>query len=189
MSVNVIERVILQALLAADLVPADTYKDRWHTGQAIRELMSTRGQSFRGTKVTPSSRKVGHITSSQRIKARRVLIVDSGASLHLVDKKECTSTELSTLRRLPKAIELHTANGGIYADEEVRIHVDELGIWVWALALDDTPAVLSLGKLCTENNFRYEWEPSGSPYLQLADGPKIYLDVSQNVLGPSASCK
>ena len=42
-------------------------------------------------------------------------------------------------------------------NEEATVYVKELGIFLTMKVLEDTPAVLSLGKLCDENGYFYEW--------------------------------
>ena len=46
-----------------------------------------------------------------------------------------------------------------------RLYVKELGIFLTMKVLDDTPAVLSLGKLCDENGYSYEWINGQKPHL------------------------
>ena len=50
-----------------------------------------------------------------------------------------------------------TANGEVQAHEEATIYVKELDIVLTMKVLENTPAVLSLGKLCDENGNSYEW--------------------------------
>ena len=52
-------------------------------------------------------------------------MVDSGASMHMVCKKD-------------------------FAKEEATVYVRELDLFVTVMFLENTPAVLSLGKLCEE---------------------------------------
>ena len=53
-----------------------------------------------------------------------------------------------------------TANGEIQTNEKTQVYVLDLHIFVTVPLLEDTPAVLSLGKLCEEHGYTYEW-PSG----------------------------
>ena len=50
-----------------------------------------------------------------------------------------------------------TANGEVQTHEEAIVYVKELGIFLTMKVLENTPAVLSLGKLCDENGYSYEW--------------------------------
>ena len=72
---------------------------------------------------------------------------------------------------MKRPINLCTANGTILAEDETEIYIHELDITVTAVVLDNTEAVLSLGKLVRENKFRHVWDPDEVPYLQRG---KIY---------------
>ena len=50
-----------------------------------------------------------------------------------------------------------TANGEVQTHEEAIVYVKELDIFLTMKVLENTPAVLSLGKLCDENGYSYEW--------------------------------
>ena len=50
-----------------------------------------------------------------------------------------------------------TANGEVQTHEEATVYVKELDIFLTMKVFEDTPAVLSLEKLCDENGFAFEW--------------------------------
>ena len=58
-----------------------------------------------------------------------------------------------------------TANGVIRPDRGVQISIDDLNITTQALVLDNSPAVLSLGRLCQVSGFTFTWEPGSNPVL------------------------
>ena len=58
-----------------------------------------------------------------------------------------------------------TANGEVQTHEEATVYVKELDIFLTMKVLEDTPAVLSLGKLCDENGYSYEWINGQNPHL------------------------
>ena len=58
-----------------------------------------------------------------------------------------------------------TANGEVQTQEEAIVYVKELDIFLTMKILDDTPAVLSLGKLFDENGYSYEWINGQKPHL------------------------
>ena len=58
-----------------------------------------------------------------------------------------------------------TANGEVQTQEEAIVYVKELCIFLTMKVLDNTPAVLSLGKLCDENGYSYEWINGQKPHL------------------------
>ena len=58
-----------------------------------------------------------------------------------------------------------TANGEVQTHEEATVYVKELDIFLTMKVLENTPAVLSLGKLCDENGYSYEWINGQKPHL------------------------
>ena len=58
-----------------------------------------------------------------------------------------------------------TANGEVQTPEEATVYVKELDIFLTMTVLENTPAVLSLGKLCDENGYSYEWINGQKPHL------------------------
>ena len=87
----------------------------------------------------------------------REFVVDSGASTHMISKKDLNSAEMDTLTTSRSPWTVTTANGEVQRHEEATVYVKELGIFLTMKVLEDTPAVLSLGKLCDENGYSYEW--------------------------------
>ena len=47
----------------------------------------------------------------------------------------------------------------------MRVYVKELSIFVWAYVLECDVAVLSLGMLCDDEGFTYQWVPNNPPTL------------------------
>ena len=78
----------------------------------------------------------------------REFTVDSGASMHTVNKKDLTKAELETVRMSKKPTMVMTANSEVLAKEEATVYVRELELFVTLMLLENTPRVLSLGKLC-----------------------------------------
>ena len=58
-----------------------------------------------------------------------------------------------------------TANGEVQTLEEATVYVKELEIVLTMKVLENTPEVLSLGKLCDENGRSYEWINGQTPQL------------------------
>ena len=81
----------------------------------------------------------------------REFVVDSGASMHMVSKKDLSIAEMDTLTKSCSPTIVITANGEVQTHEEAIVYVKELGIFLTMKVLENTPAVLSLGKLCDEN--------------------------------------
>lgn len=171
MSVNVIERVLLSIFNSTTLLNA-RISDEWESGERLKHLKATRGKPFLSQEATPK-RIMAELPRAQHLHKLRTLIVDSGASLHLVDRNSLTKAERKTIRRMLEPIPLQTANGIVWAEEECDMYVHELKLKVNAIVLEDSPPVLSLGKLCNGNGFKYVWVPREIPYLETKNGTKF----------------
>ena len=82
--------------------------------------------------------------------------MDSGASMHMISKKDLSKAEMDTLTKSCCPTIVITANGEVETHEEAIVYVKEVDIFLTLKVLDDTPAVLSLVKLCDENGYSYE---------------------------------
>ena len=95
----------------------------------------------------------------------REFVVDSGASMHVISKKDLSDAEMDTLMKSCSPTIVITASGEVQTHEEATVYVKELGIFLTMKVLENTPAVLSLGKLCDENGYSNEWINGQKPYL------------------------
>ena len=85
----------------------------------------------------------------------REIVEDSGASMHIVSKRDLNSGELETMRTSRSPTTVMTANGEVQTREEATDNVQELDLFVTVMLLEETPAVLSLGKLCDDHGCTY----------------------------------
>ena len=106
----------------------------------------------------------------------REFVVDSGASTHMISKKDLSEAEMDTLTKSCSPTIVITANGEVQTHEEAIVYVKELDIFLTMKVLENTPAVLSLGKLCDENGYSYEWINGQKPHLI----KKRYSDTMQH---------
>ena len=95
----------------------------------------------------------------------REFVVDSGASMHMISKKDLSNAEMDTLTKSCSPTIVITANGEVQTQEEATVYVKELDIFLTLKVLENTPAVLSLGKLCDENGYSCEWINGQKPHL------------------------
>ena len=95
----------------------------------------------------------------------REFVADSGASMHMVSKKDLNKAELETVRISKSPTMVARANGEVPAKEEATVYVRELDLFVKVMLLENTPAVLSLGKLCEEFGYSYHWTSGRTPHL------------------------
>ena len=80
----------------------------------------------------------------------REFVVDAGASMHMISKKDLNDAEMDTLTKSCSPTKVITANGEEQTHEEATVCVKELDMFLTMKVLDNTPAVLSLGKMCDE---------------------------------------
>ena len=105
-----------------------------------------------------------HFASTLKLEERE-FVVDSGASMHTISKKDLSEAEMDTLTKSCSPTIVITANGEVQTHEEAIVYVKELDIFLTMKILENTPAVLSLGKLCDENGYSYEWINGQKPHL------------------------
>ena len=91
--------------------------------------------------------------------------MDSGTSMHMVSKKDLNSAELETMRISRNPTTEMTANGEVQTREETTENVKELDLFVTVMLLEETPAVLFLGKLCEDHGYTYYWTTGQKPQL------------------------
>ena len=107
----------------------------------------------------------------------REFLVDSRASMHMISKKEMRDAEMDTLTKSCSPTIVITANGEVQTHEEAIVYVKELDMFLTMKVLANTPAVLSLGKLCDENGYSYEWINGQKPQ----DGIRIICNTENFV--------
>ena len=93
------------------------------------------------------------------------IVVDSGASMHMVSKKDLNSAELETTRTSRSLTTVMTANGEVQTREEATVYGKELDVFVTVMLLEETLAVLFLGKLCEDHGHTYNWTSGQQPHL------------------------
>ena len=120
----------------------------------------------------------------------REFVVDFGASLHMISKKDLSDAEMDTLTKSCSPTVVITANAEVQTHEEATVYVKELDIFLTMKVLENTPAVLSLGNLCDENGYSYEWINGQKPHL-IKNGIRIPCNTENFVpivvLGLSSS--
>ena len=102
--------------------------------------------------------------------------MDSGASMHMISKKDLSKAEMDTLTKSCSPTIVITVNVEVQTHEEAIVFVKELDIFLTMKVLENTPAVLSLGKLCDENGYSYEWINVQKPHL-IKNGIRIICNT------------
>ena len=110
----------------------------------------------------------------------REFVVDSGASMHMISKKDLNDAAMDTLTKSCSPTIVITANGEVQTHEEATVYVKELDMFLTMKVLENTPAVLSLGKFCDENGYSYEWINGRKPHL-IQNGTRIQCNTEHFV--------
>ena len=92
----------------------------------------------------------------------REFVVDSGASMHVVSRKDFNSADLETVRVSKSPTTVVEANSEILTKRNMSKKLD---LFMTEMLLEDTPAVLSLGKLCEDHGYNYHWTSGQKPHL------------------------
>ena len=132
----------------------------------------------RATFLSPSESRC--LPASNLEPEEREFVVDSGASMHMISKKDLCDAEMDTLTKSCSPTIVITSNGEVQMHEEATVYVKELDIFLTMKVLENTPAVLSLGKLCDENGYSYEWINGQKPHLS-KDGIRIICNTENFV--------
>ena len=104
-------------------------------------------------------------------------ILDTGSCVDLVRRDELSAQETRRITAADSPQNLLTANGPTKADQEVSLYVDSCGANTQALVMDDSPYVLSLGKLVQDMKFSFEWKRGRPPVLISPNGRNIPIEV------------
>ena len=98
--------------------------------------------------------------------------------MHMISKKDLNDAEMDTLTK--SCSPTTVTNGEVQTHEEATVHVKELDIFLTMKVLENTPAVLSLGRLCDENGYSYEWINGQKPHL-IKNGIRIQCNTENFV--------
>ena len=137
----------------------DAREAAWKLAKSVLNLKERDRAAF----FSPSENRC--LSASNLKPEEREFVVDSGASMQMISKKDLSDAEMDTLTKSCSPTIVITANGEVQTHEEATVCVKELDIFLTMKVLESTPAVLSLGKLCDENVFSYEWINGQKPHL------------------------
>ena len=94
----------------------------------------------------------------------------------MISNKDLSDAEMDTLTKSCSPTRVITANGEVQTHEEAAVYVEKLDIFLTMKVIENTPAVLSLGKLCDENGYSYEWINGQKPHL-ITKGIRIQCNM------------
>ena len=147
--------------------------DAWNLAKNIYKLKGKDNATF----YSPAEEWVLPAASTKEPDERE-FVVDSRACMHMVSKKDLNSAELETMRTSRNPTTVMTANGEVQTREEAMGFVKELDLFVTVKLLEDTPAVLTLGKLCGDHGYSHEWTSGQKPQL-IKDGRRIQCSTGE----------
>ena len=102
---------------------------------------------------------------SMESKDNAMFIVISGASLHMTGDSSLSLQEKQTIRQTRHCLDIQDAKDIVRSAKEARVYIQELGTHLCVKSVEDSPLVLSLGRLC----------PDFEHYLRLATGEQPTL--------------
>ena len=100
--------------------------------------------------------------------------------MHMVSKRYLNSAELETMGTSKNPTTVMTANGEVQTREEATENVKELDLFVTVMLLEDTPACVSLGKLCENHGYAFFWTSGQKPHL-IKNGKRIISNFANYV--------
>ena len=100
--------------------------------------------------------------------------------------------ELETLTTSRSPTTVITANGEVQTHEEATVYVNELDTFLTMQIIENTPGVFSLGKLCDEHGYPYEWITGQKPHhiqngIRIQCSTENFVPIVSPVLSTSSS--
>ena len=100
--------------------------------------------------------------------------------MHMISKKDLSDAEIVALTKSCSPTIVITAKGELQTHEEATVYVKEMDIFLTMKVPENTPAVLSLGKLCDENGYSYAWIIGQKQHL-IYDGIRVQCNTENFV--------
>jgi hypothetical protein len=107
-------------------------------------------------------------------------IFDSGCGVDLVSKRDIKGFE-NRIRDADEPLVFRTANGRTEAESTIRIPRKEIGGSLNSYVLQNTPAVVSMGKRCMEVGCSFVWPSGEAPFLIDPKGRVTVFEVKDNI--------
>jgi hypothetical protein len=106
-------------------------------------------------------------------------LMDTGSGVDIVSRASVAGCKRFVTKNA--GITLMTANGELDASDEIEVYIKCVDTHVRLLVLDDSPNVLSTGKLCVDQGWGFHWHPfSKTPYMtKPGSGERVYMTVDQ----------
>ena len=106
----------------------------WRLAKSVLKLKEKNKAAF----LSPSENRCLPAPSNFKPEERE-FVVDSGASMHMISKKDLNSVEMDTLTKSCSPTIVIPANAEVQTHEEAAVYVNELDIFLTMKVLEDTP--------------------------------------------------
>ena len=110
----------------------------------------------------------------------REFVVDSGASMHMISKKDLSNAEMDTLTKSCCPTIVITANGEVQTHEEAIVYVKELDFFLTMKVLETRQQYYRSESFTIKTWYSYEWINGQKPHL-IKDGIRIICNTENFV--------
>ena len=104
-------------------------------------------------------------------------LADTGCAADLIGLSDMTADDLKYVTPAADPICFSSANGPVWATSTLPLQGVALMEEMSPFVMEQTPAVLSVGRRCTQEGYAFHWPPRKSPYFIKPDGEKILCEV------------
>ena len=139
----------VRLMSARQKLEARSHEETWHQERCARGAWNLANNIYKlknadkATRYTSVEARAMPAPTSKRPEERK-FVVDSGASMRMLSKKDLSSDELDTLRRSRNPITVVTVQGEVQTNEEVQVCDYDPDLVVLVQLLEETPAVYRL---------------------------------------------
>ena len=137
------------------------------------------GHKSLGTNSTSTFHKRCARAASTIMPVDRVFVVDFGASMHMVSRKDINSAQLETVQASKSPTTVVTGSGEVLTKEEATVYVKELDLFVSNASRRYTGRSFAR-KLCENHEYNYYWTSGQKQYL-IKNGRKINCNTANYV--------
>ena len=100
--------------------------------------------------------------------------------MHMLSRKDLHSAELDILQASRNPATVGTAIGEVQTNEEATVYVNDLDLFLTVKIIEDTPSVVSLGKLCEDHGYSNGWASGQKPHLLKKRQKTMYRSLSKD---------
>jgi len=108
-------------------------------------------------------------------------LADTGCPADLIGLNDMTAGDIERIETAAEPICFSTANGPVWASSTLPLQGMALMEEINPYVMEQTPAVLSIGRRCMLHGYSFHWPSAKSPYFIKPGGEKIVCDVHSYV--------